>query len=121
MAKMKAEKTAAKAAEAAVTPSPSQWKGKSKANIDVTATPGYGGGVSITKISAFNSSASSSSSASPGASHPGVESWVKAEYRRRSEDGNGQSTCLPNLGLLQRELEKQRPNMKKVIYDTLVR
>jgi hypothetical protein len=120
MTKTKAKKAAAKAAKAAAAATPSQWKGKSKATTNTTTTSEYCGGVSIAETSTFNNSASSPSSTSPAATHPGVEAWVKAEYRRRSEDGNGQSTCLPNLGLLQRELEQQRPDMKKVIFDTLV-
>jgi hypothetical protein len=89
--------------------------------MNTTITSKNCGGVSVAEVSTFNNSASSSSSTSPGASYPGVEAWVEAEYRRRSEDGNGQPTCLPNLGLLQRELEQQCPDMKRVIYNTLVK
>jgi hypothetical protein len=125
----KAKKAAAKAAAAAATtttsaaippPSPSQWKGKSKATMDITAPSKYCGGVSIAGTSTSNDSASSPSSASPGVNHAEIEAWVEAEYRRRSGDADGKLVCRPNFGLLQRELENQRPSMRKVIYNTLV-
>jgi hypothetical protein len=120
----KAEKAAAKAAAATSAaippPSSSQWKGKSKATVDITVPSKYCGGVSTAEMSTSNDSASSSSSASPGVSHAEIKAWIEAEYRRRSENAHGKVTCLPSLGLLQKEFEQQCPSMSKVIFDTLV-
>jgi hypothetical protein len=88
--------------------------------MDITAPLKYCEGVSIAGVSTSNDPASSSSSASPGVSHAEIEAWIEAEYRRRSENTHGKVTCLPSLGLLQKEFEQQCPSMSKVIFDTLV-